>query len=83
MYKINEKNKEELTGGRTCTYLAKLCNTSRVHLNYLLTNYPKRKFSRQFIERVVTSIATESVPVKERLEKTGMEETIKYYFKEI
>lgn len=83
MYRIKEKNKEELIGGRTCTYLAKLCNTSRVYLNYLLTNYPKRKFSRKFIENIVTSIATESVPVKERLEKTGMEETIKYYFEEI
>lgn len=83
MYKIKKENKEELIGGRTCKYLAKLCNTSRTHLNYLLTDYPKRQFSKKFIERIITNIATESVPVKERLEKDGLEETIKYYFEEI
>jgi hypothetical protein len=83
MYKIKEENRDELTGGRTCTYLAKLCKTSRTHLNYLLTNYPKRKHSKSFVERIIINIATESVPVKERLEKYGLEETIKYYFEEI
>lgn len=83
LYRIKSEKKDELVGGRTVEYLAKLCEVSRVHLSYVLTGYEKRRASRKLVEKIITNIATESVQIKERLEKTGMDETINYFFKEV
>lgn len=82
-YRTRPEKKEELMGGRTVSYMAKVCECSRVHLSYVLTGYPKRRGTREFVENIIIKMATESVQVKEKLEKLGMDKTIEYFFEEV
>lgn len=82
-YKIRKEKRSELQNGRTITYLSDLCGCSRVYLSYVLNGYSNRKPTKDIVEKIINGIAKDSVKVSKMLEQQGMEETIKYFFKEI
>ena len=82
-YKIRKEKRSELQNGRTITYLSDLCGCSRVYLSYVLNGYSNRKPTKDIVEKIIKGIAKDSVKVSKMLEQQGMEETIKYFFKEI
>ena len=82
-YRIRKDKKDELKNGRTITYLSNLCGCSRVYLSYIFNGYAKRKASKDIIKKIIIGISKDSIRINKRLEDSGIEETIKYFFEEI
>lgn len=80
-YIIRSERLYELKEGKTDVYLSTIIPYSRPHLNDIFTG--KRNVDRNAIEKILKPIFAESVKLKEKYEKNGMDEMICYFFKEI
>lgn len=80
MYRIRKDRVNELKEGKTNVYLEKLTGYTKVYLSNVFrgaTFIPK-----DTAEKIIRELATESIQLHERIEKSkNIEEVIEYFFK--
>ena len=81
MYRIRLDKVEELKAGRTIVYLEGITGYTRQYLSEAFTG--KRNLPEKSITKILIPICNESVKLKERLDKEGIEKIIDYFFQTI
>lgn len=82
-YRIRSTRKDELKNGRTMTYLVKVCDCSRSTLSYAFNGSKIRQMSKELALKILIGLSQESVAVKDKIDKLGIDGALDYYFEEI
>lgn len=81
MYRIKLDKIEELKEGKTGVYLESKIGYTRQYLSEIFSG--RRVVDKETIEKILKPICAESVKLKEKLERGGMDKLIEYFFNKI
>lgn len=80
-YIIDLSKTNELKEGKTDVYLSTIIPYTRQYLNEIFTG--KRCSDKKTLSKILKPMIAESVKLKDKYEKDGLEKIIDYFFKEI
>ena len=80
-YIIRKENLYELKEGKTDVYLSSITGYTRQYLSEIFNG--KRNIDNKTIEKILKPIFAESVKLKNKYEKFGMDTMIYHFFKKI
>lgn len=81
MYTIKKFNLYELKEGKTDVYLSGITGYTRQYLSEIFNG--KRNIDRKTVEKILVPIFAESVKLKEKYERFGMDTMIQHFFKKM
>lgn len=81
MYRIKLNKLDELKEGKTNIYLESKIGYTRQYLSEIFTG--KRIIDKETAVKILDPICSESVKLKDKLDKKGIDKVLKYFFEEI
>lgn len=81
IYTIKKANLYELKEGKTDVYISGITGYTRQYLSEIFNG--KRNIDRKTVEKILVPIFAESVKLKEKYERFGMDTMIQHFFKKM
>lgn len=80
-YRLKPDKRDELQEGRTVLYLSKICKYSRQYLTDVFNS--KIDITRECAINIIKGTAENSLNIAIRLNKTGINDTLNYFFEKV
>ena len=77
-YRIKLDKVKELRNGRTNIYISQITGYAREYVSNILTG--KRNLEDNGVKKFLIPVCEDVTKLKERLDKEGLDKTIKYFF---